>query len=369
MSVRCARNGGMQLVPSDRCAGGGDEVPAARLRKLIARKRTEKDRLERDIAEIRASLAEVFALRDRRLEPLDEEIHEHFGVVLEEPGFSSGVRAEIRELYADLMMAATISPRALPGAADLDDDEEERCPCPFCTAEADDGHEPSRGRAESGAHADDAGRIHVPPRREPGGSGSLRDLYRELASRYHPDKAADEETRVEHERLMREINGAYQAGDLDGLAALSQELGFEIAGDGVLEALAGQYERLKAEVRALRHDRLGELVVETRRCEKRGEPAPLVDMAEDIHRRAEHLELLAGVFRSFRTGETDADEFLVELLGDPDDAELSDDELDFEQMVEALVALVSMERPPARAGRKKTRTAPGRRKRRGRRKR
>lgn len=330
----------MQLVPTDHRAGDAGDTRASRLRTLIARKRTEKQRLERDIQDSRGQLAELDALRQRRLGPIDDEVHGHFGFVLKSRRFSADARRQLRQLYLELMRAETISPRDPPGARKAPPDQAETgpCQCPYCTGERDaDGELPPW--AEEDAGSDGEARVHMPPRRqEP--SASLRGLYRELASRYHPDKAGDEDTRAEHERLMREINGAYDAGDLDALAALSQELGFDIAGDGVLEVLAAQYERIKAQVRDLRRDLLGQLVVETRRCKKRGEATPLAAMTAHIDRHAELLEDLADLFRAYRAGSLSREAFLDELLG----ADEPDSELDIDQLLAAMASMTPRKR-------------------------
>jgi hypothetical protein len=48
-------------------------------------------------------------------------------------------------------------------------------------------------------------------------SPELKKFYREAAKRVHPDTATDEIDRARHERLMKEVNAAYSAGDEDAL--------------------------------------------------------------------------------------------------------------------------------------------------------
>lgn len=55
----------------------------------------------------------------------------------------------------------------------------------------------------------------------------VRDLFRRLAKRYHPDVAQDEEQKKWHEEIMAEINQAYTAKNLQALEALDKRMGLE----------------------------------------------------------------------------------------------------------------------------------------------
>lgn len=51
----------------------------------------------------------------------------------------------------------------------------------------------------------------------------LKKLWRQLAHKYHPDLAKNEEDRGKREEIMKKINKAYSDGDLEALKAIEQE--------------------------------------------------------------------------------------------------------------------------------------------------
>jgi hypothetical protein len=55
-------------------------------------------------------------------------------------------------------------------------------------------------------------------------SPELKKLYREATKRVHPDTATDEADRARRERLMKEVNAAYAAGDEDALRRILDAL-------------------------------------------------------------------------------------------------------------------------------------------------
>jgi hypothetical protein len=55
-------------------------------------------------------------------------------------------------------------------------------------------------------------------------SPELKSLYREAAKRVHPDTATDEKDRERRERLMKEVNAAYAAGNEDALQRILTDL-------------------------------------------------------------------------------------------------------------------------------------------------
>lgn len=77
----------------------------------------------------------------------------------------------------------------------------------------------------------------------------VRDLFRRLAKRYHPDLAQEGEDRKQFEKLMSEINQAYMAKDLKALEALAQANPPDL--NGSPRPPAADLVRLKLELRQL----------------------------------------------------------------------------------------------------------------------
>jgi hypothetical protein len=92
-------------------------------------------------------------------------------------------------------------------------------------------------------------------------SSELKKLYHEAAKRVHPDTATDEKDRGRRERLMKEVNAAYAAGDEDALRRILAQLDSSpeaVQGSGVGADLIRVLRQLK-QVR----DRLATISLET----------------------------------------------------------------------------------------------------------
>ncbi len=75
----------------------------------------------------------------------------------------------------------------------------------------------------------------------------LKQLYREAARRFHPDRALDDENRARRNEIMAKINVAYQNNDLAALQRLLEEAGHlpdEIKGENVAAKLIRAIRRI-----------------------------------------------------------------------------------------------------------------------------
>jgi hypothetical protein len=324
--------------------------PVAKVRHLIRRKTSERDRLLKEIAGCEAALLPLQE-HQRTMEALDREIHELFRGLLANPKLSKRAQKQVRELYEALQddQALSLDPtRAAERASS--------CCCPACSSSADD---PSAWAEELfGADGTETPRAEPdshPPRR-PERDASVRALYHKLAFRFHPDRAEDDARRAEHETVMREVNDAYHGGDTERLLMLSRELGIEIgelkAGDGLLAELVRQYERIKAEVRAIRSSPLGTLIADVRRSRQHNYRSPIEVLEEQAKTALEHLADMRDFVQDFAQGRMSLKAFLSGPQGESafeaDEAE--DLFLEFIGMVEQL----------QRASRGSTKSARGR---------
>lgn len=92
----------------------------------------------------------------------------------------------------------------------------------------------------------------------------IKQLYRQLARRFHPDLALNETDRAYRTGIMMAINAAYTAGDLEQLKALAHEPDSISQAPATDQALA---EALLREVERCRR-RLGEIAQELRKLEQ-----------------------------------------------------------------------------------------------------
>jgi hypothetical protein len=125
-------------------------------------------------------------------------------------------------------------------------------------------------------------------------SGSLKQLYRELAKQIHPDLATQPEERARREALMAEVNRAYANGDMERLLEISREWeaspdsirGLDAAADlmRTLRQIAQSQRRLldiESQIRALEQSDLNQLLHKQQSFEQRGRNL-MKEMAKEL---------------------------------------------------------------------------------------
>jgi hypothetical protein len=164
---------------------------------LVVSKRPPEDA---ELDQKRAELAEL----ETRLSELEFQL---LNLKIELAEFETLYFARVGSLYAELdEIEAEIAERAA-----------QREPTdPRVAAEA---HE-ARARAKESARAVEEAPKEATPKQRP---ETLRDLYRAVAKRIHPDLAGNDSDRHLRERLMKEANLAYEQGDEAKLRELLEE--------------------------------------------------------------------------------------------------------------------------------------------------
>jgi hypothetical protein len=128
-------------------------------------------------------------------------------------------------------------------------------------------------------------------------SADLKKLYREAAKRVHPDTATDEADRARRERLMKEVNAAYAAGDEDALRRILADLDSSpdaVQGSGVgadlirvlrqLKQVRNRIAAIELEVTALSETDLAKLKAKADRAATEGRDL-LAEMSSNVQGR------------------------------------------------------------------------------------
>jgi len=136
-----------------------------------------------------------------------------------------------------------------------------------------------------------------PPKEKAVSSEKAKKLYREIAVQIHPDRAADEATRIIRTALMAELNAAYAANELERMQAILEEwrsspeavtgsnkvaelqrLGRKVA------QLKKQIERIEREANQIRASNMGNLMRRVREAAANGRDL-LDEITAEIERK------------------------------------------------------------------------------------
>lgn len=152
----------------------------------------------------------------------------------------------------------------------------------------------------------------------------LRQLYRGLARRFHPDLATDDAERERRTALMMSINAAYAAGDLERLQQLALEPDHHAAADHesdeqLAESLAREVERCRL--------RLAEIARELAALERHESTQLLRRVERAAADGRDLLEELAADLRARVSEKMVERDVLQTQLDESDDDELGDDAL------------------------------------------
>ncbi|MEA5551280.1 J domain-containing protein [Anabaena cylindrica UHCC 0172] len=246
------------------------------LLKQIKRKRTE---LNNFVEQMRSLATEVFHQATpcfKKISDLDQEIHALFNEIFTTRKFGKQTKKNIEGLYLNLQMSGIISPKS---AKEEDNDTELDELFENPEKDDDENNQNRQNYWESNHETESTSASRTEESRK------VRQTFLKLAEIFHPDKVQDSETHKSHTEIMKEINKAYQEGDLARLLEIERQhqLGETIDNNSEddltrrcknleqqNEILKTQYEKLKQELRLAKNTPEGAMVSDSRKAAKQG---------------------------------------------------------------------------------------------------
>ena len=209
----------------------------------------------------------------QKMASLDEEIHSLFDEILTARKLGKQTRKNIEQVYRSLQVAGIISVKLSSIENDFPED--------FFEAEEEEEEDFSNSKNENANRYGDSEQGYQ-DRQEDFSSATrnseskkIRQTFLRLAEIFHPDKVKDSDIQLHHTEIMKEINKAYQEGDLAKLLEIERlhqvEESFSINSEDDLtrqcnkleqhnEFLKTQYENLKSELRLAKNTNEGQMV-------------------------------------------------------------------------------------------------------------
>lgn len=294
----------------------------------IARKQNEITSLENGCRELAALLAPGLDPLLARARVIDADIHSMFEDILTTRKLGKRSYKDILGVYHSLQDMGLISPRPfgrggrsggdIPVDAPLGDPVEEE------SDPRDEWHVPASG----------------PPHGSAARHGSVRDIFLQLASQFHPDRVTDADQQRRHTEIMMELNRAYRDGDVARLLEMERELDgrgtVERQGDASPEDRCAKLEEqitlleeqliaLGVHLASLSDSSMGELFGEYRRLRKRRGQDPIAILLHELEAQLASVEEVADFVRLFRDGKMTIKRFVAGPV--VDEPFYTDDEL------------------------------------------
>ncbi len=289
------------------------EKENSKLIKQIESNRTKLNNLNNSIKEVGIQIAQRVAPFRQKILELDAQIHSIFQEIFTGRKLGKKSRKDIEMVYYNLQSDGIISPKHLPTVSDMfeeifenDDDSED-----------EPNWDDYRGRAHQQLVED----IPKPDRDE---LKKIRQLFLRLADSFHPDKVTDAAEKEYRTEIMKEINLAYQNGDLARLLAIEkqQELGAIIDRDSSddltrhcakVEAentyLKEQLETLKRQLKLTKKTQQGEMTAVFQKISKHGGD-PIGEALLEVESQIEIIEQIHQFVVDFRDRRITIKEFL-----------------------------------------------------------
>lgn len=287
------------------------------LLKQIKRKRTELKNFVEQMRSFGTEFLNKATPGFRKMAELDQEIHALFEEILTTRKFGKQTLKNIQAVYRNLQITGAISLK--PNSQQLDTLDEsfdnEDSQSDFSKETSEQQHQYWQGQQS----IDSASFVRTDDQRK------IRQTFLKLAEIFHPDKARDSETHKSHTEIMKEINKAYQEGDLARLLEIEQsQQPLEIIDNNneddltrrcrTLEQhnqiLLAQYEKLKQELRLTKNTPEGTMVCDSRKAAKKGIDA-MAEIVETMESQINVVSEIRDFVKDFREQKITIKEFLA----------------------------------------------------------
>ncbi|MEH2457841.1 J domain-containing protein [Nostoc sp.] len=284
------------------------------LLKKIKRKRTE---LKNFVEQMRTLATEIFHQASpsfQKMAELDDNIHTLFDEIFTTRKFGKQTLKNIEAVYLNLQMTGIISRKQ------FNTELEEL----FKSSATEEGfsEETAEDRHQ---HWQTQESVESPSVARTEESRKIRQTFLKLAEIFHPDKVKDSETQRYYTEIMKEINKAYQEGDLARLLEIEriQEVGEIIDNNNeddltrkcrTLEQqnqiLINQYENFKRELRLAKNTPEGAMVSDSRQAAKKGIDSMAI-MVETIESQLDVVYQIRDFVKDFKEQKITIKEFLA----------------------------------------------------------
>lgn len=290
----------------------GLETQHKRLLTQINKKRTELNNFVEQIRSIATQLYQRTTSNFQKIKAFDEEIHTLFNEILTKKKLAKQTKRKIAQIYYNLQVAGIISQK-VDDEEDTEDEvfefneQENESPYEYHQQQ----HQPQPElESPSAARTDE--------------SKKIRSYFLRLAEIFHPDKATDSETQMHHTEIMKEINKAYQEGDLARLLEIEKkhqvgEIIDSNSEDDLTrkcirleqqnELLKTQYESLKQELRSVKNTPEGAIVSECKKVKKKGFD-PIDEISLQIESQIKLISEIRDYVKDFHSAKMTIKEFL-----------------------------------------------------------
>lgn len=290
----------------------GLEAEHERLLKQIKKKRTE---LNRFVEQMRSIATEIFGRATpnyQKIASFDKEIHTLFEEILTKKKLGKQNKLKIEKIYLNLQFAGIISRKRVDIFDDIEEEDQEEA-----EFKEDEFHS-HRSYYQPGNE------VESPSATKSDSSRKIRHIFLRLAEIFHPDKAKDSETQERHTEIMKEINKAYQEGDLARLLEIEQQhqVGEEIDSNSEddltrrctrLEQqntfLKTQYENLKKELRDIKKTPEGSMLSDCKKVKKQGID-PVAEILSELESQVNIVSEIRNYVKDFNEQKISIKQFL-----------------------------------------------------------